>query len=70
MARSASDETVATIAQVTAFRALLGELGWLSKQSRGDLAVQTSFGQQSLPEPRVKDLRGVNNALRRAKQRR
>jgi hypothetical protein len=65
---AANEETAATPEQISAFRALLGELGWLSKQTRGDLSVQVSFGQQSLPEPKVKDLRRANNALRRAKQ--
>lgn len=65
---NASEDSAATPAQISAFRGILGELGWLAKQTRGDLSVQVSFGQQSLPEPKVKDLRRANNALRRAKQ--
>ena len=45
-----------------------GALGWLSGQSRPDLAVQTSISQQSFPNPTVEHLLLANQAVRRARQ--
>ena len=58
----------ATPKEVAALRAVNGALGWLSSQSRPDLAVQTSVSQQCFPVPLVQDLLQVNQAVRRAKQ--
>lgn len=49
-------------------RAVNGALGWLSSQSRPDLAVQTSLSQQCFPSPTVFNLMHANQAVRRAKQ--
>ena len=43
-------------------------LGWLSSQSRPDLAVQTSLSQQCFPNPTVEHLLQTNQAVRRARQ--
>ncbi|CAE7244986.1 GIP, partial [Symbiodinium sp. CCMP2456] len=61
-------EALATPKEVAALRAVNGAANWLSGQSRPDLAVQTSFSQQSFPEPRVKDLLAANQLVQRAKQ--
>ena len=51
-----------------ALRAVNGALGWLSSQTRPDLAVQTSMSQQVFPNPTVQDLLHANQAVRRARQ--
>lgn len=68
VASGLADEVPALPHQVKAMRESMGELGWLAKQLRGDLSTQVSLGQQSMPNPTVKDLKRVNNAVRRAKQ--
>lgn len=54
--------------EVAALRAVNGAQGWLSSQSRPDLAVQTSLSQQAFPVPTVQDLLQANQAVRRARQ--
>ena len=56
--------------QVRQLRGINGSLNWLSSQTRPDLAVQPSLSQQCFPNPKVKNLRDANNAVRRAKQHR
>ena len=58
----------ATEKEVAALRAVNGALGWLSSQSRPDLAVQTSMSQQAFPNPTVQHLLTANQAVRRCKQ--
>ena len=58
----------ATDQEVAALRAVNGALGWLSSQTRPDLAVQTSISQQAFPRPTVSDLLHANQAVRRARQ--
>ena len=58
----------ATAAETASLRAVNGALGWLSSQSRPDLAVQTSMSQQCFPQPCVQDLLAANQAIRRARQ--
>ena len=45
-----------------------GALGWVSSQSRPDLAVQTSISQQAFPNPTIQHLLAANQAVRRARQ--
>ena len=59
---------LATPQEMAALRAVNGALGWLSSQSRPDLAVQTSLSQQVFPQPTVKDIIQANQAIRRARQ--
>ena len=54
--------------QVKVLRAINGSLNWVTSQARPDLASQTSFSQQSFPNPKLKHLRNVNSIVRRAKQ--
>ena len=49
--RRKNKEAVATPKEIAALRAVNGAANWLAGQSRPDLAVQTSFSQQSFPEP-------------------
>ena len=64
----ANEAGLASDDQVAQFGAVLGASGWLSGQSRPDLATQCSLAQQTLPRPTIKDLRHANMALRRARQ--
>ena len=59
---------VATSQEVASLRAVNGALGWLSSQTRPDLAIQTSMSQQAFPQPSVQDLLQANQAVRRARQ--
>ena len=58
----------ATDREIAALRAVNGALGWLSSQSRPDLAIQTSISQQAFPNPTVQHLLAANQAVRRARQ--
>lgn len=49
-------------------KSVLGAALWLARESRPDLAVQVSRGQQLLPQPNLQDARTVGNITRRAKQ--
>ena len=66
--RNASPQDVLSDQQIRVLRAVNGSLNWLSSQTRPDLAVQTSFSQQSFPKPTIQDFRRANQAIRRAKQ--
>ena len=65
-----SSEKKLSEAQIKVLRGINGSLNWLASQSRPDLSVQTSLSQQCFPEPRIKNLRDANNAVRRARQHR
>ena len=63
-----STEALLEAHQVKVLRAINGSLNWVTSQARPDLAAQTSFSQQSFPNPKIKHLRNVNTIVRRAKQ--
>ena len=46
--------------EISDLRTLLGSLSWLAKESRPDLAGRTALLQQTLPQPRVRDLIEAN----------
>eukprot|EP00435_Cladocopium_sp_Y103_P050118 s180_g15.t1 len=54
--------------EISVLRGINGSLGWLSSQSRPDLAAQTSLSQQCFPSPTVHHLIEANNVIHRAKQ--
>jgi len=54
--------------EVSSLRSCLGGALWLEKETRPDLAVQVSQGQQIMPRPSLGQARGVANIVRRAKQ--
>ena len=60
----------ATDKDISALRAVNGALGWISSQTRPDLAVQTSMSQQALPRTTVQHLLAANQAVRRCRQQR
>ena len=58
--RKTQKDSPATDKEVAALRAVNGAAGWLSGQSRPDLAAQTSFAQQAFPSPTVGSLLMAN----------
>ena len=54
--------------EVTSLKSVLGAALWLAKETRPDLAVQVSQGQQLLPKPLLGEAKAVANVVRRAKQ--
>ena len=68
IAKGADNEQPLSDSQVRVLRAINGSLNWISSQSRPDVAIQTSLSQQAFPKPTIRNLRDVNNAVRRVKQ--
>lgn len=68
VSKTAHEDVMATVQQIRSAREVLEQLSWLCKQTRGDIAVQRSFGQQAMPDLQVKHLRQINQAVRRARQ--
>ena len=66
--RKTQKDSPATDKEVAALRAVNGAAGWLSGQSRPDLAAQTSFAQQAFPSPTVGSLLMANQLVHRAQQ--
>lgn len=54
--------------EVSSLRSCLGGALWLAKETRPDLAVQVSQGQQFMPRPTLGQARTVANIVRRARQ--
>lgn len=66
--RTRDKEAPASKREISALRATNGACNWLSSQSRPDLCAQTSFSQQSFPQPKVRDLLFANQLVHRARQ--
>ena len=54
--------------EVTSLKSCLGAALWLARETRPDLAVQVSQGQQLMPRPTLGEAKSVGNVVRRAKQ--
>ena len=48
----------------TAFRGLIGQLGWIARQSRPDIMVGVSLAAQSMGSPCVKDIVALNKSVK------
>ena len=57
-----------TSQEASSLKSTLGGALWLAKETRPDLAVQVSQGQQLLPNPTLGQARTIGNVVRRAKQ--
>eukprot|EP00435_Cladocopium_sp_Y103_P072195 s58_g39.t1 len=57
-----------TAEEASSLKSVLGGALWLARETRPDLAVQVSQGQQLLPRPTLGAARTVGNVVRRAKQ--
>eukprot|EP00435_Cladocopium_sp_Y103_P051560 s1160_g16.t1 len=54
--------------EVSSLRSCLGGALWLAKETRPDLSVQVSQGQQLMPRPTIAEARIISNIVRRARQ--
>ena len=63
-----ADEEPVDPQQAMQLRALVGQLGWLAKQGRPDLAFPISYLQQSLVDATGSTLRLANTTIAKAKQ--
>ena len=52
----------------TDFRALIGSMGWISRQTRPDVMVNVSMASQTLGSPKVKDVVELNKAVKMLKE--
>jgi hypothetical protein len=52
----------------TDFRALIGSLWWVARQTRPDIMVNVSMASQSLGSPKVKDVVELNKAVKMLKE--
>ncbi|CAJ1410941.1 unnamed protein product [Effrenium voratum] len=53
--------------EISQFRALIGSMGWVTRQTRPDLMVNVSMASQSMSRPRVRDVIELNKALKMLK---
>ena len=53
-----------TAAEITSFRGLIGQMGWVARQSRPDLLVDVSVAAQSMGAPKVSDVIALNKAVK------
>ena len=53
--------------EISMFRGLIGQMGWVSRQSRPDLMVNVSLAAQSIGRPTVKDVVNLNKAVKMLK---
>ena len=67
--RSKDPGTVqANAAEIKSLPSVLGAALWVAKETRPDLAVQVSMGQQMFPTPTLEQARTVAHTVKRAKQ--
>ena len=57
-----------TESEKTSIRALIGQMGWVTRQSRPDLMVNVSVASQSMGNPKVKDVVNLNKAVKMLKE--
>ncbi|CAE7548475.1 RE2, partial [Symbiodinium necroappetens] len=62
--RRKSPSSPLTEAEKTAFRGLIGQFGWVVRQTRPDLMVNVSIAAQSMGCPTVKDVVELNKAVK------
>ena len=54
--------------EVTAFRGLIGQLGWVTRQTRPDVMVNVSVAAQSMGSPKIRDVVNLNKAVKMLKE--
>ena len=50
------------------YRALIGSMGWVTRQSRPDVMVNVSLASQAMGNPKVKDVIDLNKAVKMLKE--
>ena len=66
--RRAQPNARLTEPEKTQFRALIGSLGWIARQTRPDVLVNVSIASQQLGSPSVKDMVDLNKVVRVLKE--
>ena len=61
--RRKSPSSPLTEAEKTSFRGLIGQFGWVARQTRPDLMVNVSVAAQSMGNPTIKDVVELNKAV-------
>ena len=54
--------------EVTAFRGLIGQLGWVTRQTRPDVMVNVSVAAQSMGSPKIRDVVNLSKAVKMVKE--
>ena len=54
--------------EIRNFRALIGQMGWVTRQTRPDLMVNVSVAAQSMSSPKIKDVINLNKAVKMLKE--
>ena len=62
--RRKSPSSPLTEAEKTSFRGLIGQFGWVARQTRPDLMVNVSIAAQSMGNPTIKDVVELNKAVK------
>ena len=57
-----------TATEVSQFRALIGQLGWVARQSRPDVMVNVSMAAQSMGAPKIRDVIQLNKTVKMLKE--
>eukprot|EP00435_Cladocopium_sp_Y103_P025044 s387_g6.t1 len=57
-----------TAIEVSQFRALIGQLGWVARQSRPDVMVNVSMAAQSMGAPKISDVIQLNKTVKMLKE--
>ena len=52
----------------SAFRGLIGQMGWVCRQSRPDIMVNVSLASQTMGNPTIKDVVNLNKAVKMLKE--
>ncbi|CAE7252473.1 RE1 [Symbiodinium sp. CCMP2592] len=65
--RRKQPNAVVTEEEKSSFRALIGQMGWVTRQSRPDIMVNVSLASQSMGRPTIKDVVDLNRAVKMLK---
>ena len=57
-----------TEAEKSDFRALIGSLGWITRQTRPDVMVNVSMASQTMGNPKIQDVVALNKAVKMLKE--
>ena len=54
--------------EITSFRGLIGQLGWVARQTRPDVMVNVSMAAQSMGSPKIRDVVNLNKTVKMLKE--
>ena len=58
----------ATEAEIAQMRSVIGSLGWIARQCRGDLSYEVSRGQSAVSQATIQDLKWTNEAVKKCRE--